>query len=87
MTSEKCNTVRLPYFATAKRIVVKVGSAVLTRDNCMNLDAIDNIARDISHLHKNGREVILVSSGAVAAGKKNLVSRIVVSSLLKKSKP
>jgi glutamate 5-kinase len=60
---------RQSYFDKAKRIVIKVGSAVLTNGNSMNLDVIDNLANEISFLQRGGREVILVSSGAVAAGR------------------
>ncbi len=59
-------------FEKSKRIIVKVGSAVLTSGTGMNYDVIDNIAKEISYLNNCGREVILVSSGAVAAGKKKL---------------
>ena len=63
---------RQTLFDKAKRIVVKVGSAVLTDREGMDLEVIKNIAREISFLHNTGREVILVSSGAVAAGKKKI---------------
>ena len=53
----------------SKRIVVKVGRAVLTDDNGISQEVIENIAREIAFLHDSGREVILVSSGAVAAGR------------------
>jgi len=60
---------RQTLFDRAKRIVVKVGSAVLTDDLGIAVDVIENIAREIAFLHDSGREVILVSSGAVAAGR------------------
>jgi len=63
---------RQTLFDKAKRVVIKVGSAILTAEQGMNLEVIDNIARDISFLHNTGREVILVSSGAVAAGRKKI---------------
>lgn len=63
---------RKPFFDKAKRIIIKVGSAVLTNGSSMNLEVIDNLANEISTLQKSGREVILVSSGAVAAGRKRL---------------
>ncbi len=63
---------RQNYFDQAKRIVVKVGSAVLTDDHGVNTSVIANIARDLSFLTNSGREVILVSSGAVAAGKRKI---------------
>ena len=51
-----------------KRVVVKVGSNVLTEDNGLNLKAMRSIARQICRLIENGLEVILVSSGAMAVG-------------------
>ena len=63
---------RQNYFDKAKRIVVKVGSAVLTDEHGINSDVIANISRDLSFLKNSGREVILVSSGAVAAGKRKI---------------
>ncbi len=63
---------RQTLFDKARRVVVKVGSAVLTSGNGMNLEVINNLAREISFLHNTGREVILVSSGAVAAGRKKI---------------
>ncbi|MBU1568214.1 MAG: glutamate 5-kinase [Proteobacteria bacterium] len=54
----------------AKRVVVKVGSAILTGKDGLNNEFIGNLARDIAFLHNSGREVILVTSGAVAAGKR-----------------
>ena len=59
-------------FSGAKRIVVKVGSNVLTQDHGLNLKAIRSITRQIGHLIANGLEVILVSSGAMASGLKKI---------------
>ena len=58
---------------TTKRLVVKVGSALVTR-NGTGLDPafIDECARQIAALHQQGREVVLVSSGAIAAGMQRL---------------
>jgi glutamate 5-kinase len=57
----------------AKRLVVKVGSALVT-NNGQGLDAafIADCARQIAALHGEGREVLLVSSGAIAAGMQRL---------------
>jgi len=63
---------RQSYFDKAKRIVVKVGSAVLTDEYGIDSGVISNIARELSFLKNSGREVILVSSGAVAAGKRKV---------------
>lgn len=55
--------------AEARRIVVKVGSALVTNDGRgLDLRAISALAEGLSALSKAGREVILVSSGAIAEG-------------------
>lgn len=59
-------------FDAARRIVVKVGSNVLTEDNGLNLKAMRSITRQISKLIEGGLEVILVSSGAMASGIKKI---------------
>lgn len=63
---------RRTLFNKAKRVVIKVGSAVLANGNSMNHKVIDNLANELAFLHNSGREVVLVSSGAVAAGRKKL---------------
>ncbi|MDP3789555.1 MAG: glutamate 5-kinase, partial [Candidatus Omnitrophota bacterium] len=56
-----------------KIIVVKIGSSVLAKDSAgLNDSRIQNIAEQISALRKKGYAVILVSSGAIAAGIKLL---------------
>ena len=53
----------------AHRIVVKVGSALVTNDGRgLDESAIERWAAQIAELRRMGREVILVSSGAVAEG-------------------
>ena len=54
---------------TARRWVIKIGSAILT-DNGQRLSSefIARLASDVIALREQGREVIIVSSGAVAAG-------------------
>lgn len=59
-------------FRTARRVVVKIGSNVLTRDQGLNLPVIESISHEICRLIASGREVILVSSGAMAAGMRKL---------------
>jgi glutamate 5-kinase len=53
-----------------KKIVIKVGSNVLTKaDGLPNLERIAHLVDQLVELKKHGKEVILVSSGAVAAGR------------------
>ena len=55
--------------ANAGRWVIKIGSAVLTDNGrALNHELIANIAAQVTELCEDGCEVILVSSGAVAAG-------------------
>lgn len=54
--------------ARAHRVVVKVGSNVLTWEGGLNLEVVAAISRQICLLMDEGREVVLVSSGAMAAG-------------------
>jgi glutamate 5-kinase len=59
--------------ADANRLVVKVGSSLVMNNGC-NLDqqAMAAWVAQIAHLHRRGKQVILVSSGAVAAGMHHL---------------
>ncbi len=59
----------------SSRIVVKVGTSTLTYDTGkMNIKRIDTLARTLSDLHNSGKDIILVSSGAIgiAVGKLGL---------------
>lgn len=59
--------------AASKRIVVKVGSALVTNNGAgLATDFITECARQISMLHQSGRQIVLVSSGAIAAGMQRL---------------
>jgi glutamate 5-kinase len=60
---------RKTIFSKSRRIVIKVGSAVLTSsEQGLDQDRIERLASDISSIMGQGREVVLVSSGAIAAG-------------------
>ena len=53
----------------AKRVVVKVGTSTITRPTGgSNLVRMEEIAREIAGLADEGREMVLVTSGAIAAG-------------------
>jgi glutamate 5-kinase len=63
---------RQQYLNKAKRVVLKLGSAVLTADDDLNLPLIQRLVEEISRLRSADREFILVSSGAIAAGCRKL---------------
>jgi len=52
----------------ARRIVVKVGSSTLTRDGALRPERFTALARDVATLLDSGRQVVVVSSGAIAVG-------------------
>ena len=57
----------------SRRIVIKVGSNVLTRqDGKLDVTRMSALVDQIAWLKKQGYEVILVSSGAVACGRREL---------------
>lgn len=60
-------------FINAKRIVFKFGTNILRGDDgYVSLPRIYSFIEDLSHLAKQGKEVIVVTSGAVGLGKKRL---------------
>lgn len=57
----------------AKRIVIKFGTNILTNEEGeVSLPRVYSFIEDVTRLRKSGKEVILVSSGAVGLGKKKL---------------
>ena len=59
---------RAQIIAQARRVVLKVGSGVLTTLGALDRRRVHVLADQVSRLAAGGRQVILVSSGAVAAG-------------------
>ena len=61
------------YLATGKRIVVKIGSALLVaKSGAIHKKWLQALADDVARCRARGQEVILVSSGAIAAGRRQL---------------
>lgn len=55
--------------ASARRLVIKVGSSLVTNEGRgLDLEAVEQWSRQIAALHAQGRQVVLVSSGAIAEG-------------------
>jgi glutamate 5-kinase len=59
---------RQQYLTKARRVVLKLGSAVLTATYGLNLPLIQRLVAEIAALRRQDRQFVLVSSGAVAAG-------------------
>lgn len=56
-----------------KRIAVKIGSNVLTRkDGTLDVTRMSALVDQVAELHKQGIEIVLISSGAVASGRSEL---------------
>jgi glutamate 5-kinase len=62
-------------FSTAKRIVIKIGTATLTQDNVLDCEYIQTIACQIKAVVESGKQVVLVSSGAIGMGAAQLALR------------
>jgi glutamate 5-kinase len=58
--------------ARARRLVVKVGSAILAGADGVRAGWLASLADDIAMLRAEGREVVVVTSGAIALGRKRL---------------
>ena len=56
----------------ARRVVVKIGSSLLSAEEGLDLRRIRALVQEVAELATNGREFILVTSGAVAAGRARL---------------
>jgi glutamate 5-kinase len=62
------------HLTEAKRVVVKVGSALLVdgESGRLNRAWLESLAADVARMRRRGQDVILVSSGAIALGRRHL---------------
>ncbi|MFH1054941.1 MAG: glutamate 5-kinase, partial [Candidatus Altiarchaeota archaeon] len=63
---------RIRMFSKARRIVVKVGTSSITEDLTLSERKLGKLVSEVARVHQAGREVIIVSSGAIAAGIRKL---------------
>ena len=64
--------IRKETLARTKKILIKVGSAVLTGTDGLDLKIIDGLVQEMSDLTHKGYSIVLVTSGAIASGKHRL---------------
>ncbi|HEY77484.1 MAG TPA: glutamate 5-kinase [Dehalococcoidia bacterium] len=58
---------------SCRRVVVKLGTSLLTGgSDRLNEQVMSDLVRQVAQLHRQGREVVVVSSGAIAAGREKL---------------
>ncbi|GAB1408915.1 glutamate 5-kinase [Desulfovibrionales bacterium] len=74
MNNQDIWTHRTRTIQKAKRVIVKIGSAVLTTDKGLDLRVVNRLADQCAGLHDRGLEIILVTSGAVASGRSLLAA-------------
>ena len=60
------------FISSVKTAVIKIGSSVLVSDGSFNETVFEPLAKQVAFLRKAGTRVIIVSSGAIAAGMKSL---------------
>jgi glutamate 5-kinase len=74
MTERRRSTPKERSLATAKRVVVKIGSALLVDEESGDIRRkwLEALCDDVLALRKGGSEVVLVSSGAIAVGRRRL---------------
>lgn len=66
------NIKRLETLAHTKKILIKIGSAVLTGSEGLDLKIIDALVQEMCDLTRRGFSIVLVTSGAIASGKHRL---------------
>lgn len=74
MTPSDAQSSLAPLLHEAGRVVVKIGSALLVQEESGDIryDWLDSLAQDLATLVARGQEVIVVSSGAIAVGRRLL---------------
>jgi glutamate 5-kinase len=66
-------------FENAKRIVIKIGTNTLSKEGDIDTEYISQTAKEVSGLLKEGRQVVIVTSGAIGmgAGQLNIKERVI----------
>jgi glutamate 5-kinase len=70
MTDADHRAPHIPLLRAAKRVVVKLGTSTVTGSHGeLALERVEPIVAALSHLHKQSRQIVMVSSGAVGLGR------------------
>jgi delta-1-pyrroline-5-carboxylate synthetase len=70
-------------FKNAKRIVIKMGTSVVSTNGDAALGRLASLVEQVSVLKRQGKEVLLVTSGSIGIGRKKLHKQILLSSSLR----
>ncbi len=71
-TKQQRTQIRKELFEGIKRAVIKVGTGVLTHDHDLSVKVMRGLAREVSGLMDQDRQILLVSSGAIGSGMKKV---------------
>src|SRR4030042_1571206 len=65
-------------FSKAKRVVIKIGTNTLTKDSGIDADYVGKVAEQVDTLLKMGKQVVIITSGAIGmgAGQLKLTDRV-----------
>ena len=63
---------RQQLMSQVKRVVVKVGSSTLSQNSGLSSERLDQLTHDLTKLKQRNKEIILVTSGAIVAGTRQL---------------
>ncbi len=74
LDSTKTATNALSALQSAETLVIKIGSSLLIKDGVLNRAWVDGLVKDILVCRERGQNIILVSSGAVALGRRALAT-------------
>ena len=68
LNAERCTLIKMRDFSKAKRIVIKIGTNILTRNGGVDAAYVRRIAGQINALLTTGKQVVIITSGAIGMG-------------------